>query len=73
MKLGVARFERDVMVLPMRWNDSLGHVVRRKTFEKGGHFAAWESPGVIVEEVRTMFGRGGGAEGCVKERSGYSE
>lgn len=34
--------------------------------DAGGHFAAYEQPDAIVDDLRSMFGRGGGAEGVVK-------
>jgi hypothetical protein len=42
-----------------------------KTHESGGHFAAYEKPEELVDDVRTMFGRGGPAFDVVKGKSGY--
>lgn len=65
--LGVVRFEGDVMLLPMGWNGTLGRVVRERVCERGGHFAAWERPDVLVGEMRRLFERGqdGGWGVCV--------
>lgn len=38
---------------------------------KGGHFAAWEVPEVLVGDLRKMFGRGGAAFGVVGGRNGF--
>jgi len=40
--------------------------------ESGGHFAAHEKPEELVEDVRRMFGRGGGAFGVVQGKEGYA-
>ncbi|KAH8897917.1 alpha/beta-hydrolase [Thozetella sp. PMI_491] len=69
--LGIARFANDLVLLPKLWNQTLGPLVLETEYEKGGHFAAWECPNEIVGDLRTMFGRGGGAGGCVTGRDGY--
>jgi len=38
----------------------------------GGHFAAVERPEELAGDLRTMFGRGGGAFGVVPGKSGYA-
>ena len=48
------------------------HLVFESEHESGGHFAAHEKPEELVEDVRRMFGRGGGAFGVVKGRNGYA-
>jgi len=72
VKLGFSHFPMDLMVLPRTWFGTLGEVVFDREHESGGHFAAWERPHELVADVRKMFGRGGGAFGCVKERNGYA-
>lgn len=57
--------------LPMKWNSLLGPVVFESEREQGGHFAAWEMPEAIVDDLRKMFGRKGGAYGVVKGKDGY--
>ena len=49
----------------------MGPVVFESEYESGGHFAAWERPDAIVKDLREMFGKGGGAHGCVEGREGY--
>jgi hypothetical protein len=48
-------------------------VVFEGVHEHGGHFAAHEQPEALVGDLRKMFGRGGGAYGVVKGKSGYAE
>lgn len=71
--LGVARFPKDLILLPKLWNHTLGPIVFEGEHEKGGHFAAWECPDGIVKDLRTMFGRGGGAFRSVDGRAGYED
>jgi hypothetical protein len=70
---GVARFPRDLILLPKLWNHTLGPIVLESEYESGGHFAAWERPDAIVKDLRTMFGRGSGVYGCVTGKSGYED
>jgi hypothetical protein len=67
---GIARFAKDLVLLPKLWNHTLGPIVFESEYE-GGHFAAWECPDAIVKDLRTMFGQGGVAYGCVDGKSGY--
>ncbi|KAH7136180.1 Alpha/Beta hydrolase protein [Dendryphion nanum] len=69
--LGISRFPGDLILLPKLWNHTLGPVVFEKEHESGGHFAAWENPVAIVDDLRTMFGKNGGAFGVVTGKSGY--
>ena len=48
------------------------YVVFESEHESGGHFAAHEKPEELVEDVRRMFGRGGGAFGIVNGKDGYA-
>jgi hypothetical protein len=72
VSLGVARFEKDLILLPKAWNGTLGPVVLESEFERGGHFAAWECAGAVVGDLKRMFGRGGKVFGCVEGRNGYN-
>lgn len=71
MKLGLAHFPKELTVVPKLWGRTMGPVVYESVNESGGHFAAWERPGLVVRDLRSMFGRGGGAFGCVEGRDGY--
>jgi hypothetical protein len=72
VKLGFSRFPRDLEVVPDIWARTLGPTVFERVHESGGHFAAYERPDKLVEDVREMFGKGGGAFGVVQGRSGYT-
>lgn len=52
---GVTRFAGDVVMLPKLWNQTLGPVVFENEEERGGHFASWERPDVMVKDLRSMF------------------
>ena len=49
----------------------MGPIVFEKEHEKGGHFAAWERPDAIVDDLRTIFGKDGGAYNLIKGKSGF--
>jgi len=72
VKLGLSHFPKELRVLPSSWTRTQGPVVFEKTHGEGGHFAAWEKPHLIVDDLRKMFGKGGGAYGCIPGRNGYA-
>lgn len=72
VKLGLARFPREIFVAPKTWGRTLGPVVHESLHDSGGHFGAWERPEVMARDVKKMFGRGGGAYGVVKGNDGYA-
>ncbi|GAW12505.1 hypothetical protein ANO14919_018750 [Xylariales sp. No.14919] len=63
---GVARFQNDLVLLPKLWNRTLGPLVYEGGYEKGGHFAAWERPDAIINDLRQMFGNDGPAYESIK-------
>ncbi|PQE07181.1 Epoxide hydrolase protein [Rutstroemia sp. NJR-2017a BVV2] len=69
--LGFRYFPRELASLPKGWLAGMGTVVLVGESEKGGHFGAWEFPEDIVEDLKKMFGKGGGAFGLVEGKSGY--
>jgi hypothetical protein len=69
--LGVAQFPKELSTFPKTWLKTMGPLVHHSTWDIGGHFAAYERPHDIVKDLRAMFGRGGGAEGCCKGASGF--
>jgi pimeloyl-ACP methyl ester carboxylesterase len=87
VKLGLAHFPREITVVPRIWgktmgesdhplsasctNGSAGPVVHESFNDKGGHFAAWERPDVIVNDLQTMFGKSGQCYMIVPGRSGH--
>ncbi|KAF9468671.1 Alpha/Beta hydrolase protein [Collybia nuda] len=68
---GYSHFPKELVVLPRRWYTS-SNIVFRREHESGGHFAAYEKPEALVEDLRKMFGKGGGAFGVVKGKNGYA-
>jgi hypothetical protein len=42
--------------MPKLWNATLGPVVFHAEHDRGGHFAAFEVPEVLVGDLRKMFG-----------------
>ena len=73
VKLGVARFPKELGLPPKLWYQTMGPLVFESEHDSGGHFAAFEKPDAIVEDLRTMFGVGGGAFGAVKGCTGYDD
>ncbi|KAH7414409.1 Alpha/Beta hydrolase protein [Phaeosphaeria sp. MPI-PUGE-AT-0046c] len=71
VKLGLAHFPREITVVPRLWGKTLGPVVHESENDKGGHFAAWERPDVIVDDLQKMFGKGGRCYKIVPDKSGY--
>lgn len=61
----------EICVLPKTWGRTLGNVVYEAENESGGHFYATEKPELLAQDLRAMFGRGGGAYKAVKDKSGY--
>ena len=47
------------------------YICRASTDDISRHFYAHECPQLLVEDVRTMFGKGGGAYGVVMGHNGY--
>ncbi|KAI0754653.1 hypothetical protein C8Q80DRAFT_379808 [Daedaleopsis nitida] len=62
--VGVSRFE-EVVQLPKSWAHMLGKVVFVAEHDKGGHFAAFEHPEALVQDLRDMYKQGGPAYGVV--------
>ncbi|KAI7576958.1 hypothetical protein KC316_g10469, partial [Hortaea werneckii] len=59
VKLGLLHAPRELTVVPLTWGRTLGPVVHESVQKKGGHFFAWECPDALVQDLRTMFGKGG--------------
>jgi pimeloyl-ACP methyl ester carboxylesterase len=68
--LGVTQFPGDFVGMPSAVIRLLGRVVFERWADYGGHFAAWEAPSQLINDLRTMFGKNGGAYGVV---DGYGE
>ena len=70
-KVGVSRFPQEIFPFPTDWGHTLGPLVYEKEHDKGGHFAAYETPELIVSDLRAMFGKKGGAYASVQGKDGY--
>ena len=56
----------------IRLRDLLGNVIFESAMhDKGGHFAAYEVPELLVGDIREMFAKGGPAYGVVRGKDGY--
>ncbi|KAI4520389.1 alpha/beta-hydrolase [Schizophyllum commune Loenen D] len=64
--LGLSFFPRD-------WTRQMGNVVFEADHDKGGHFAAYEVPEALVDDLRRMFGKGGATYGVVDGLDGYDK
>ena len=53
---GVSTFPREITKAPRKWAErTLRNLVYWNDCAKGGHFAAWEQPGIFVDELRKCF------------------
>ncbi|TVY56057.1 putative epoxide hydrolase, partial [Lachnellula cervina] len=71
VKLGLAYNPKELSVLPKSWCRTMGPIVYESENDSGGHFYATEKPEYLTRDLKKMFGKGGGAYGAVKEKSGY--
>jgi hypothetical protein len=71
VKLGIAHLPREISVVPFAWAAGLGPVVRQSEHADGGHFAAWEVPETIVQDLRAMFNKDGPCYQVVSGHGGY--
>lgn len=72
VKVAVAQFEKEVMKYPVSWMRLLSDgSVRATEYPRGGHFAAWEVPELLVEDLKAFVGRDGPAFGVVEGRNGF--
>jgi len=69
--LGFSFFPGELVNLPRSWLRRTGNVVFESEHTMGGHFAAHETPELLVGDLRKMFGKGGPAYGVVSGRVGY--
>ncbi|KAI0048903.1 alpha/beta-hydrolase [Auriscalpium vulgare] len=71
--VGFSVFPKEPFVPPRSWIHGAPNVVFVKEHKEGGHFAAYEKPQALVDDVRAMFGMGGPAAGVVPGKSGYTD
>lgn len=70
VQLGIAHLPREIETVPNTWAATLGPVVLQSEHSSGGHFAAWEVPQAIVQDLRAMFGKQGPCFGVIPGQSG---
>jgi hypothetical protein len=63
--LGVSQFPKDIVGVPRFILRTLGSIYYEKWHSSGGHFAAYEKPQNLVEDLREFYGPGGSAHGLV--------
>lgn len=64
--LGLSFFPREISRFPKAWTRKMCNVVFEADHQKGGHFAAYEVPELLVGDLRRMFGKGGPAFAAMK-------
>lgn len=52
---GVAEFPKEILRSPRPWCEPHYDITRWTTMPRGGHFAAFEQPELLVEDVRAFF------------------
>ncbi|KAF8598873.1 alpha/beta-hydrolase [Ceratobasidium sp. AG-I] len=52
--LGFSRFPKEMLAPPLEWAGMLQNLVYTKQHDKGGHFAAWEVPELLTEDIREL-------------------
>ena len=52
---GVAAFPKEIIQTPRHWAEGRFNVVHWTDMPRGGHFAAFEEGGLLVDDVRTFF------------------
>jgi hypothetical protein len=54
-----------------RFFRAISNIVFESEHDSGGHFAAYEKPEALVDDLRKMFGKGGPAAGVVPGHNGF--
>jgi pimeloyl-ACP methyl ester carboxylesterase len=52
---GVAAFPKEILRSPRTWCEANYHITRWTEMPRGGHFAAFEQPELLVEDIRAFF------------------
>ncbi|KAH7872307.1 Alpha/Beta hydrolase protein [Lentinula edodes] len=71
--LGVSHFPEELRITPRKFVHSVGNLVFQVEHSTGGHFAAYECPDELVDDLREMFGKQGPAFGVVPGKTGYEQ
>lgn len=64
--LGISLFPKDIVLVPTLWLRGLGPIAFSKRHKSGGHFAAYEKPNELADDLQTMFSSKGGAHAVTK-------
>ncbi|XP_006462427.1 hypothetical protein AGABI2DRAFT_186340 [Agaricus bisporus var. bisporus H97] len=67
---GYSYFPKELLQFPRSWLKNR-QLVFENRHTKGGHFAAYECPELLVGDIRKMFGKGGPAFGAVPSHNGF--
>ncbi|KAK1235322.1 hypothetical protein PQX77_001463 [Marasmius sp. AFHP31] len=68
--LGYSVFVQETSTVPKSWLDAQNPVLHER-HERGAHFAAYEKPVELVNDIRKMFAKGSPAYGVVPGKDGY--
>ncbi|GFE85864.1 epoxide hydrolase family protein [Steroidobacter agaridevorans] len=52
---GIVHLPRELPMPPRSWAERAFNVVHWSTLPRGGHFAAWEQPELLAEDIRKFF------------------
>jgi len=55
VKYGITHMPKEIVDAPGLWASVIGDVVYESEAEFGGHFAAWENPEFIAQDLKRMF------------------
>ena len=54
--IAVSAFPDEIYQIPRSWAErAYPRLIHYNRLDKGGHFAAWEQPELLVQELRTAF------------------
>lgn len=55
--VGVSVFPKELYKVPRSWGEKAAHIITWKVHDKGGHFAAHETPEVLVADVQEFVAK----------------
>ncbi|MFI6062209.1 epoxide hydrolase family protein [Streptomyces sp. NPDC051286] len=56
LPVAVTVFPGEIYPAPRSWGEqTFGNIIHWNEVDKGGHFAAWEQPNILTDELRTAF------------------
>ncbi|KAI5811128.1 Alpha/Beta hydrolase protein [Peziza echinospora] len=56
VKLGISKFQVEILKMPADWMENIHPVTFVRNHSSGGHFAAWEKPVEIAQDLRDFLG-----------------